>query len=128
MEKCVRNRRPVPASAPYRPHLLAWLKDPANAAAYVEAVLDEGDPAGLLQALRNVADARGGTARIAEKTGLGREALDRTLSKRSNPSLSSLTAILGATGLHLSVRSTCGPARIAQTYRSTRSGVTAANG
>ena len=103
MEKCVRNRRPVPPSAPYRPHLLAWLKDPANAAAYVEAVLDEGDPAGLLRALRNVADARGGIARIAKKTGLGREALDRTLSKRSNPPLSSLIAILGAAGLHLSV-------------------------
>lgn len=103
MEKRVRNRGTVSPSAPYRPHLLAWLKDPANAAAYVEAVLDEGDPAGLLQALRNVADARGGLARIGKKTGLDREALDRTLSRRSNPPLSSLTAILGATGLRLSV-------------------------
>jgi len=99
-----RNRRvSAPASVPHRPHLLAWLKDPANAAAYVEAAIDEGDPAGLLQALRNVAEARGGISRIAEKTGLNREALYRTLSKRGNPQLKSLSAILDATGLRLSV-------------------------
>lgn len=92
-----------PASVPHRPHLLEWLKDPANAAAYVEAALEEDDPAGLLQALRNVAESRGGVARIAEKTGLNREALYRTLSKRGNPQLRSLTAILSATGLRLSV-------------------------
>ena len=93
----------APVSVPHRPQLLEWLKDPANAAAYVEAALDEGDPAGILQALRNVADSRGGVARIAEKTGLNREALYRTLSKRGNPQLKSLAAILGATGLRLSV-------------------------
>lgn len=93
----------APASVPHRPQLLAWLKDPGNAAAYVETAIDEGDPAGILQALRNVAEARGGIARIAEKTGLNREALYRTLSRRGNPQLKSLAAILAATGLRLSV-------------------------
>ncbi len=90
-------------SAPHRPQLLEWLKDPANAAAYVEAALEDGDSEGLLQALRNVAEARGGIARIAEKTGLNRKALYRTLSKRSNPQLKSLAAILDATGPRLTV-------------------------
>lgn len=99
-----RKHRPsAPASVPHRTWLLKWLKDPKNAAAYVEAALEENDPAGLLQALRNVAEARGGVAHIAEKTGLNREALYRTLSKRGNPQLKSLAAILGATGLRLSV-------------------------
>lgn len=99
-----RNRRAsAPASVPHRPHLLEWLKDSENAAAYVEAAIEMGDPAGLLQALRNIAEARGGIARIAEKTGLNREALYRTLSRRGNPQLKSLTAILDATGLRLSV-------------------------
>jgi len=93
----------VPASVPHQPYLLAWLKDAENAAAYVEAAIELGDPAGVLQALRNVAEARGGVARIAEKTGLNRETLYRTLSKRGNPELKSLTAILDATGLRLSV-------------------------
>ena len=93
----------APASVPDRPHRLKWLKNPENAAAYVEAAIELGDPAGVLQALRNVAEARGGLARIAEKTGLNRETLYRTLSKRGNPELKSLTAILEATGLRLSV-------------------------
>jgi len=97
------RKRKIGTSVPHRPHLLTWLKDAANAAAYVEAALEEGDPAGLLQALRNVAEARGGVARIAEKTGLNREALYRTLSRRGNPQLKNLAAILGATGLRLSV-------------------------
>lgn len=94
----------APASVARRPQLIEWLKDAENAAAYVDAALDEGDPAGLLQALRNVAESRGGVSRIAQKTGLNREALYRTLSKGGNPQLRSLAAILGATGLRLSVR------------------------
>ena len=97
------RRASVPASVPHRPWLLHWLKGSENAAAYVQAAIEEGDPAGLLQALRNVAEARGGIARIAEKTGLNREALYRTLSRRGNPQLKSLAAILDATGLRLSV-------------------------
>ena len=94
----------APASVAHRPELLAWLKDSANAAAYVEAALEAKDAAGLMQALRNVAEAHGGITRIAEETGLNREALYRTLSRRGNPQLNSLNAILGATGLRLSVR------------------------
>jgi probable addiction module antidote protein len=98
-----KHKAGVPASVPDRPRLLAWLKDPRNAAAYVEAAIDDGDTEGLLQALRNIAEARGGIAHVAEKTGLNREALYRTLSKRGNPQLKSLAAILNATGLRLSV-------------------------
>lgn len=94
----------APTSVPHRPHLLEWLGDPNNAAAYVEAVLDEGDPKGLMQALRNVAEANGGVAALAERAGLSRETLYRTLSKRGNPQLGSLTAILAASGLRLSVK------------------------
>jgi probable addiction module antidote protein len=97
------RRASAPANVLHRPWLLDWLKDAKNAAAYVQAAIEEGDPAGILQALRNVAEARGGIARIAEKTGLNREALYRTLSKRGNPQLKSFAAILDAIGLRLSV-------------------------
>ena len=98
-----KRRAGAPASVPHGRWLLGWLKHPANAAAYIEAALAEGDSGDLLHAVRNVAEARGGIARIAEKTGLNREALYRTLSRRGNPQLKSLSAILGATGLRLSV-------------------------
>ena len=87
-----------------RPHLIAWLQNPKNAAAYIEVALTEGDAGDLLHALRNVVEAHGGIARIFERTDLNREALYRTLSKRGNPKLKSLVAILSANGLRLSVR------------------------
>lgn len=46
------------------------------------------------------------TATLADKTKLSRETLYRTLSERGNPRLDTLTAILAAYGMHLSVRST----------------------
>jgi len=98
-----RRKASAPASVPYRPTLLAWLKKAENAAAYLEVAIEEGDPAFIRQALRDVAEAHGGVARIAEKTGSNRKALYRTLSKRGNPQLKILAAILDATGLRLTV-------------------------
>jgi probable addiction module antidote protein len=46
----------------------------------------------------------GGIAALADKTGLSRETLYRTLSKKGNPRLDTLAAILAAYGLRLSVR------------------------
>jgi probable addiction module antidote protein len=98
------TKRAVAPSAAHRERRLAWLAaEPRNAAAYVEAALDTGDPGDLMHALRDVAEARGGIARLAEETGLNREALYRTLSRSGNPQLSSLLAILKASGLKLSV-------------------------
>ena len=54
--------------------------------------------------VQTVADAVGGMAELAEKTGLSRETLYRTLSEKGNPRLDTLTAILGAFGLRLSVQ------------------------
>ena len=48
-----------PASAPYEPWLIEQLKDPARAAAYLEAVIEDGDQAAILLALRQVAKAQG---------------------------------------------------------------------
>ena len=56
-----------------------------------------------MRALRNVAEALGGIAYIAKAAKLNRETLYRTLSEGGNPELRSLTAILHAAGLRLSV-------------------------
>jgi probable addiction module antidote protein len=83
---------------------LAWIAArPRNAAAYLEAALETGDPGDLMHALRDIAEARGGIAKLAQETGLNRETLYRTLSRAGNPQLSSLLAILKASGLKLSV-------------------------
>lgn len=87
----------------YHEGLIKRLKSPALQAAYLNAVLEEGDSKLLLKALRNVAEANGGMRRLAAKAKLSRENLYRTLSQRGNPELSSLERIIGALGLVLRV-------------------------
>lgn len=91
-------------SKSYNDSLLDALRDPAEAAAYLNAALEEGDQAALLLALRNVIDAQSSMTRIAEETSLNRESLYKALSENGNPRLKSLNAILRAVGLKLGVR------------------------
>jgi probable addiction module antidote protein len=79
------------------------LADAQFAAGYLQSALEDGELAVLLLALRRIAEARGGMAKLAQATGLTREALYRTLSASGNPRLTSLAAILGATGLRLTI-------------------------
>ena len=94
----------MPASVPYEARLLERLKDPREAAAYLEAAIEDDDEGGLMLALRQVAQALGGVAELARKSNLSREATYRMLSESGNPELKSLTAVLGAAGLRLSVK------------------------
>ena len=57
-----------------------------------------------MAALRLITEARGDITKIADETGLNRETLYRTLSKKGNPQLTSLLPILQAAGLKLTVR------------------------
>jgi len=79
------------------------LKDHKEAAAYLNAAIEEGDRAVFLLALRNVVEAHGGMAAIAEKAKLSRESLYRMLSRRGNPEIKSLLSLLHAMGLRLSI-------------------------
>lgn len=80
------------------------LQDAESAALYLEEALADGDIEMFKVALRNVADARlGGMGELAKRTDLGRESLYKALSERGNPKLNTLTKVLAATGLRLSV-------------------------
>ena len=99
-----RKRRGGDASLSYEDWLIERLRDPAEAATYMEAVIADGDQAAVMLALRQIARARGGMAEIARRAKLTREATYRMLSKKGNPELKSLTALLRAAGLRLSVK------------------------
>ncbi|MBW2690837.1 MAG: putative addiction module antidote protein [Deltaproteobacteria bacterium] len=81
-----------------------YLQSPEDVAIYIEAALEEDDPAVLLLALRNVADSKGGMTMMSKQTGLSRESLYRTLSENGNPKISTLFSIIKALGLHLTVK------------------------
>lgn len=81
-------------------------EDPEFAAEYLRAAMeDTEEPGVLLIALRRVAEARGGVAKIAKAAGIERESLYRALSRRGNPRWSTLVAVTRAMGLKLTVES-----------------------
>jgi probable addiction module antidote protein len=80
------------------------LADPEVAALYLEEILRDGDLDLFKEALRDVATANvGGMSALAEKASLNREQLYRSLSRKGNPRLDTLTRVLDAAGLRLSV-------------------------
>jgi len=97
--------KPKVSTESYREALRESLKNPDEAAHYLNACLEDGDFRVFLLALRDVADARGGMRTLACDTRLNRESLYRMLSKSGNPSLDSLAVVLKACGLRLTVQS-----------------------
>ncbi len=80
------------------------LKNPEVAAMYLEEILADGDMEMFTAALKDVADARvGGMTALSRETHLNREQLYKTLSKKGNPRLETLTKVLHAVGLRISV-------------------------
>ena len=78
--------------------------DPEFAAEYLKAAMEDSDePKVLLLALRQIAEARGGIAKIAKAAGIERESMYRALSPRGNPRFSTLMAVTKAVGLRLTV-------------------------
>jgi len=102
------SNRKHAASVSHRDATIAELQaDRDFAVEYLKAALEElDDPehraVGLL-ALRDVAEAYGGLAAVAEEAGITREALYRALSPTGNPTLKTLLAVLHAVGMRLSV-------------------------
>jgi probable addiction module antidote protein len=79
-------------------------ENPEFAAEYLKAALEDSEePEVLLIALRRVAEARGGVAKVAKAAGVERESLYRALSSRGNPRWSTLVAVTKAMGLKLTV-------------------------
>ena len=79
-------------------------EDPAYAAAYLDAVLADGDQQEIMLALRRLSDAFGGVQKLARITRLNATTLYRTLSSSGNPELRSMNTLLKAMGLRLSVQ------------------------
>ncbi len=94
-------------SVSFHDDLIESLKDPEEAAVYLQVALDEyqqdGDIEFFMKALRNVAEANGGVGQLAKKTNSNRQNLYHILSRKGNPTLNTLTNILSGLGLQLSI-------------------------
>ena len=92
----------APRDVSYDDWLTEGLKDPVEAAAYIEAVMELEEPAALVTALRLVAKAHG-MAEVARRADVGEKTLFRSLGDNGNPTLATLQKVLHAVGLRLSV-------------------------
>lgn len=54
----------------YKEHLLKRLQDPDEAAAYLNAALEDEDPLVFLVALKDIAEAHGGLSKVAKEAEL----------------------------------------------------------
>ena len=72
----------------------------ADMAAYLEAALQEGDPALIAAALGGITRAKG-MSRIARDAGLGRESLYKALSAGGNPEFATIMKVIAVLGLQL---------------------------
>jgi probable addiction module antidote protein len=89
-----------------RPITRAWdpaehLTTEAEAVAYLQASLEEGDTGLIMAALGDIARARG-MSDVAKAAGLGRESLYKALSKDGNPAFATVLKVVQALGLKLS--------------------------
>jgi probable addiction module antidote protein len=80
-----------------------FLRTDEDIAAYIEAVLEDGDPRVIAHALGNIARARGMTA-IAREAGVTREALYHSLTETGDPRLSTVVGVMKALGLKLTAK------------------------
>lgn len=78
------------------------IKSEKDVVAYLNAALEDGDPALIAEVLGDIARSQG-MAKIAKKAGLGRESLYKSLSKDGNPGFLTVLKVVQAMGLKLTV-------------------------
>jgi probable addiction module antidote protein len=112
----MKAKRALKAGSPYHEWEVKLLRsDPELAVEYLKAALESLDSpderGGSLLMLRALAEAYGGMAKVAGEAGISRESLYRSLSPKGNPTFKTLTAIVNAMGLRLSVVEARKPAK-----------------
>ena len=83
--------------------LADYVRNPQEAALYLNDALSSGDPKVLTAALGTLARARG-TTELAREAGVSRGSLYNSLSATGNPTLALLMSILDKLNLELSVK------------------------
>lgn len=93
----------MPTHKSYHSYLIESLKDPAEAAAYLDAVLEDGDFEHILLALKNVAEARKSLTHTSHQTDPDWENCYQLLARGEVPGLLAIARLLNGLGLKLSV-------------------------
>lgn len=80
-----------------------YLKTEEDITAYLDAVMEDGDPALIAAALGDVARARN-LSQLAREVGMSRQGLDKALSGEGNPTLATVMKVAQALGIRLTFK------------------------
>lgn len=80
-----------------------YLKTEKDIAGYLNAVLEDGDPALFVAAIGDISRAKG-MSDIAKKSGVTRESLYRALKIEARPRFETVAKVINALGMKLSVQ------------------------
>jgi len=81
-----------------------YLNTSADIADYINAAMDDGDPAVLLAVLGDVVRATQNVTNLSKQAGVSRDTLYKALGENGNIQFTKLMSILNALGLELTVR------------------------
>ncbi len=95
--------KPSRQHRPWREVVQHSIRDPEEAAAYLNAAAEQGDSRAFLIALKDVIDVHGGVSKLARRTKLNRGNLYRMLAGAGFPRLDNLNRVLKASGLTISI-------------------------
>ncbi|NJM75671.1 MAG: transcriptional regulator [Acaryochloridaceae cyanobacterium RU_4_10] len=93
----------MPNHKRYHSYLIESLKEPAEAATYLDAVLEDGNPEHIVLALKNAAEARRNRVGHSSEQDPVWENYDQLLHQGKTPELLSILVLLDELGLKLSV-------------------------
>ncbi|WP_445375476.1 addiction module antidote protein [Photorhabdus tasmaniensis] len=80
-----------------------YLQTEENITAYLEAVVEDGDPSLIEAALGDIARARN-ISQLARDVGMSREGLYKALSGEGNPTFTTITKVANALGLRFAIQ------------------------
>ncbi|MCA6523496.1 MAG: DNA-binding protein [Pseudanabaena sp.] len=93
----------MPTYKSYHSYLIESLKDPLEAAAYLDAVIEDGDFEHILLALKNVAEAQQDITNNSKNNKLNLDLNPQLLLKQQPSELMTIAKLLNQLGLKLSV-------------------------
>jgi probable addiction module antidote protein len=94
-------KKKYPPAVPYTKGLYEDLRDPGEAARYLNAALEDGDPDVILLTMHDIAKARR-MNKVADTLKVHRVSLHKMLRKNGNPSFRTFLALMGEFELQLS--------------------------
>ena len=88
----------------YHAELIEALRDPIEAAEYLDAAFEDDDPEAFQMALKHVAEAQAVTSQLIEKVKISPDDTNKRVSQKPNSDLYQINSLLHTLGFRLAIQ------------------------